>query len=77
LGAVLIGTELRRTAALDGGAERYRSHLITDVDRTLAASAAAGDLAAANLDWPPARRGGAEFLVLSDADTSSFQLDGK
>jgi iron uptake system component EfeO len=63
LGAGLIGTEPGRAATLDAGAEQYRSHLITDVDhtlasvRTLAASAAAGDLAAAKQAWIEARVG--------------------
>jgi iron uptake system component EfeO len=63
LGAVLIGTEPGRAATLDDGAEQYRSHLITDVDRTLAsvrtlaASAAAGDLAGAKQAWIEARVG--------------------
>jgi iron uptake system component EfeO len=63
LGAALIGTEPGRAATLDDGAEQYRSHLITDVDRTLAsvrtlaASAAAGDLAGAKQAWIEARVG--------------------
>jgi iron uptake system component EfeO len=62
-GAALVGTEPARAAALDDGAERYRSHLITDVDRalasarTLATSAAAGDLAGAKRAWIEARVG--------------------
>jgi iron uptake system component EfeO len=62
-GAALIATETGRAAALDDGAEQYRSHLITDADRTLAsartlaASAAAGDLAAAKQAWIEARVG--------------------
>jgi len=64
LGAVLIGAAAGRAATLDDGIEQYRSHLITDVDRTLAstqtlaASAAAGDLAAAKQAWIEARVGG-------------------
>jgi hypothetical protein len=56
LGSALIGTQAGRAAPLNDGAEQYRSHLITDVDhtlasaRTLAASAAAGDLAGAKQD---------------------------
>jgi iron uptake system component EfeO len=52
-----------RAATLDDGAEQYRSHLITDVDhtlesaRTLAASAAAGDVAGAKRAWIEARVG--------------------
>jgi iron uptake system component EfeO len=63
LGAALLGTEPGRAAALDDGAEQYRSHLIMDVDctlasaRTLAASATAGDLAAAKQAWIEARVG--------------------
>jgi iron uptake system component EfeO len=63
LGAALIGTEPGRAATLDDGVEQYRSHLITDVDRTLAsvrtlaASAAAGDLAGAKQAWLEARVG--------------------
>jgi iron uptake system component EfeO len=63
VGAALIATEPGRAAALDDGVEQYRSHLITDVDRTLAsartlaASAAAGDLAAAKQAWIEARVG--------------------
>jgi iron uptake system component EfeO len=62
-GAALVGTEPARAAALDDGAEQYRSHLITDVDRTLASartlatSAAAGDLAGAKRAWIEARVG--------------------
>jgi iron uptake system component EfeO len=61
--AAFFGTEPGRAAALDDGAEHYRSHLITDVDRTLAsaqtlaASAAAGDLAGAKQAWIEARVG--------------------
>jgi iron uptake system EfeUOB component EfeO/EfeM len=63
LGAALIWTEPGRAAALDDGAEQYRSRLITDVDRalasarTLAARAAAGDLAGAKQAWIEARVG--------------------
>jgi iron uptake system component EfeO len=63
LGAALVGTEPARAAALDDGAEQYRSQLITDVDRTLASartlatSAAAGDLAGAKRAWLEARVG--------------------
>ena len=63
LGAALIGTEPGRAATLDDGAEQYRSHLIMDVDRTLAsvrtlaASAAAGNLPAAKQAWIEARVG--------------------
>jgi len=63
LGAAFIGTEPGRAATLDDGAEQYRSHLIADVDRTLAstrtlaASAAAGDLAGAKQAWIEARIG--------------------
>jgi iron uptake system component EfeO len=63
LGAALIGTEPGRSATLDDGAEQYRSHLIIDVDRTLAsvrelaASAATGDLAGAKQAWIEARVG--------------------
>jgi iron uptake system component EfeO len=63
LGAALIGAEAGRAATLDDGTEQYRSHLITDVDRTLAsartlaASAAAGDLAGAKQAWIEARVG--------------------
>jgi iron uptake system component EfeO len=63
VGAVLIGSELGRAAGLDDGAEQYRSHLVTDADRTLAsarmlsARAAAGDLAGAKQAWIEARVG--------------------
>jgi iron uptake system component EfeO len=63
LGAALYGTEPARAATLAEGAEQYRSHLITDVDRTLAnartlaASAAAGDLDRAKQSWIEARVG--------------------
>jgi iron uptake system EfeUOB component EfeO/EfeM len=62
LGSALFGTAAR-AAPLDEGAEQYRSLLITDVDRTLAsartlaASAAAGDLAGAKQAWIEARVG--------------------
>jgi iron uptake system component EfeO len=52
-----------RAATLDDGAEQYRSDLITDADRTLAsartlaASAAAGDVAGAKKAWIEARVG--------------------
>ncbi len=60
---VLVETERARASTLDDGAEQYRSHLITDVDRTLASartlatSAAAGDLARAKRAWIEARVG--------------------
>ena len=63
LAAALIGTGPGRAAALDDGAEQYRSHLVADVDHTLAsaralaASAAAGDLAGAKQAWIEARVG--------------------
>jgi iron uptake system component EfeO len=63
LGAAFLGAEPGRAATLDDGAEQYRSHLVTDVDRTLAsaqmlaASAAAGDLAGAKRAWIEARVG--------------------
>jgi iron uptake system component EfeO len=63
LAAAFVGTEPGRAATLDDGAEQYRSHLITDVDRTLASartlatSAAAGDLARAKRAWIEARVG--------------------
>jgi len=63
LGTVLIAAVPGRTAPLDDGAEQYRSHLIADVDRTLAsarmlaARAAAGDLAGAKQAWIEARVG--------------------
>src|SRR5271167_2267370 len=63
LGAALVGTTPGRAAPLDDGAEQYRSHLIADVDRTLASaqtlatSAAAGDLARAKRAWIEARVG--------------------
>jgi len=62
LGAALLATAAP-AAPLDDGAEQYRSLLVTDVDRTLAsartlaASAAAGDLAAAKQAWIEARVG--------------------
>jgi iron uptake system EfeUOB component EfeO/EfeM len=63
LGAALVAVEPVRAATLDDGAEQYRSHLIMDADRalvnarTLAASAAAGDLAGARQAWLQARVG--------------------
>jgi iron uptake system component EfeO len=63
LGAGLLATEPGRAATLADGAEQYRLHLITDVDRTLAsartlaASAAAGDLPGAKQAWIEARVG--------------------
>jgi iron uptake system component EfeO len=63
LGTALIGMEPVRAATLDDGAEQYRFHLIADADgalastRTLAASAAAGDLAGAKQAWIEARVG--------------------
>ncbi len=63
LGAALIGMEPAGAATLDDGAQQYRSHLVTDADRTLAsartmaASAAAGDLAGARRAWIEARVG--------------------
>jgi iron uptake system component EfeO len=62
LGSALLATAAP-AAPLDDGAEQYRSLLITDVDRTLAsartlaASAAAGDLAGAKQAWIEARVG--------------------
>jgi iron uptake system component EfeO len=63
LGAGLLKAEPGRAAPLDEGVEQYRSHLIADVDRTLAgaqalrANAAAGDLAGAKQAWIEARIG--------------------
>jgi iron uptake system component EfeO len=63
LAAALMGMEPVRATTLDDGAEQYRSHLIADADRTLAsartlaASAAAGDLAGAKKAWIEARVG--------------------
>jgi len=63
LGAALVGTRPGCAATLEDGAEQYRSHLITDVDRalasarTLATSAATGDLAGAKRAWIEARVG--------------------
>jgi iron uptake system component EfeO len=63
LGVGLLGSEPGRAATLADGAEQYRSHLITDVDRTLAnagtlaANAAAGDLEGAKQAWIEARVG--------------------
>jgi iron uptake system component EfeO len=63
LGISLVAAPPARSAALDEGVEQYRSHLIADVDRTLAsaqtlrASAAAGDVAAAKQAWLDARVG--------------------
>jgi iron uptake system component EfeO len=63
LGAALMGTAPGRATTLDDGAEQYRSHLIADIDhslasvRTLVASAAAGDLAGAKQAWIEARVG--------------------
>lgn len=63
--AAALGVSLAagRAAALDGGIDQYRSHLVADVDRALAsaqtlrASAAAGDVAAARRAWVDARVG--------------------
>jgi iron uptake system EfeUOB component EfeO/EfeM len=63
LGISLVAVTPARAATLDEGLEQYRSHLIADVDRTLAsaqtlrASAAAGDVAAAKRAWLDARVG--------------------
>jgi len=63
LGISLVTAPLARAATFDEGVEQYRSHLIADVDRTLAsaqtlrASAAAGDVAAAKQAWLDARVG--------------------
>jgi iron uptake system component EfeO len=63
LGTALIGMEPAWATTLDDGAQQYRSHLVTDADRTLAsartmaASAAAGDLAGARRAWIEARVG--------------------
>src|SRR5262249_41026328 len=63
LGISLVAAPRARAATLDEGIEQYRSHLIADVNRTLAsaqmlrASAAAGDVAAAKEAWLDARVG--------------------
>ena len=63
LSICLVAAPLARAAPLDEGIEQYRSHLIADVDRTLAsaqtlrASAAAGDVSAAKQAWLDARTG--------------------
>jgi iron uptake system component EfeO len=63
LGIGLVAAPPVRAGSLDEGVEQYRSHLIADVDRTLAsaqtlrASAAAGDVAAAKRAWLDARLG--------------------
>jgi iron uptake system component EfeO len=63
LGIGLVAAPPARAAPLDEGVEQYRSHLIADVDCTLAsaqtlrASAAAGDVAAAKQAWLDARVG--------------------
>ena len=62
-GISLVAVPPLRAATFDEGVEQYRSHLIADVDRTLAsaqtlcASAAAGDVAAAKQAWLDARVG--------------------
>jgi iron uptake system component EfeO len=81
LGAALIGTEPGRAATLDDGAEQYRSHLIADVDRTLAsvrtlaASAAAGDLAGAKQAWIEARIGWERSEVFTTAFVPELDRD--
>jgi iron uptake system component EfeO len=63
LGAALLGPQSGQAATLDDGTEQYRSVLVADVDRTLAstrtlaASAAAGDVAGAKQAWIAARVG--------------------
>jgi iron uptake system component EfeO len=63
LAAALMDTEPGRATTLDDGTQQYRSHLIADIDRTLAsartlaASAAAGDVAGAKKAWIEARVG--------------------
>jgi iron uptake system component EfeO len=58
-----MDTEPGRATTLDDGTQQYRSHLIADIDRTLAsartlaASAAAGDVAGAKKAWIEARVG--------------------
>lgn len=63
LGAGLAAAGPARAAPLDEGVEQYRSHLVADIDRTLAsaqalqARAAAGDAAGAKQAWLDARVG--------------------
>jgi iron uptake system component EfeO len=63
LGISPVAATSARAGILDEGIEQYRSHLIADVDRTLAsaqtlrARAAAGDVAAAKQAWLDARVG--------------------
>jgi iron uptake system component EfeO len=61
--SVVLTTGPAQAASLDERVENYRSHLVADVDRTLAsaeklqASAAVGDLTAAKQAWLEARVG--------------------
>jgi iron uptake system component EfeO len=63
LGSIFVAAPPAQAAPLDEGVEQYRSHLVADVDRTLAsartlrASAAAGDVAATKQAWLDARVG--------------------
>ncbi len=78
---VLVGTERGRASMLDDGAEQYRSQLITDVDRTLASartlatSAAAGDLARAKRAWIEARVGWERSEVFTTAFVPELDRD--
>src|ERR1700729_641126 len=80
LGVALVGPGARATT-LDDGAEQYRSHLITDVDRTLASarmlatSAAAGDLAGAKRAWIEARIGWERSEVFTAGFVSELDRD--
>jgi iron uptake system component EfeO len=81
LGAALVGTKPGRAATLDDGAEQYRSHLITDVDRTLtsartlATSAAAGDVAGAKRAWIEARVGWERSEVFTTGSVPELDRD--
>jgi iron uptake system component EfeO len=76
-----MGMEPVRAATLDDGAEQYRSHLIADADRTLvsartlAASAAAGDLAGAKQAWIEARVGWERSEVFTEGFVPELDRD--
>jgi len=81
LWAALCGMKPGLAATLDDGAEQYRSHLIADVDRTLASvralasRAAAGDLAGAKQAWIEARVGWERSEVFTSAFVPELDRD--
>jgi iron uptake system component EfeO len=81
LWAALSGMKPGLAATLDDGAEQYRSYLIADVDRTLAsvrtlaARAAAGDLAGAKQAWIEARVGWERSEVFTTAFVPELDRD--